>query len=111
MNSRGIPVELAPNHHSGPNCTTSIARGRLNIELFEWGPGIHLPVRHRVHCATSKEREPINLVTAMYRMQQVEKCLLVHRLYGTSHVLVKLGKRLVSRASWTEEFFESLRKE
>ena len=79
-----------------------IARGRLHVELRERRHPRDLAVGHRIHRAATRQRQRIQPIARMQRVEQVEERLLVHRLRRAGDVLVTLLQRLILAARRAE---------
>ena len=75
-----------------------IARRRLHVDVAGTASQRDLAVGHRVHPAAAGERDGVEPVPRVQRVEQVEERLLVHRLHRARDVPVALLERLVLAA-------------
>ncbi len=76
-----------------PNSATGISSGRLNEDLPKRRVGPNPSIGHRIHAAASSQRQRFHRMPGVATVEHVEKCLLIHGLGGTGHIVVEGRQR------------------
>jgi hypothetical protein len=100
-----------PDGIRSPNCSTCITRSRLHVHFPEVAEAAHLAIGDRIHRASTRKGQIGQAGALLQRADEIEECLLIHRLDRARQVAVPVLERIRGLTSGTQELLQCRREQ
>ena len=111
MTNERAAAEPMPDGIRSPNCSACITRSRLHVDSPEVAQAAHLAIGDRIHRAATRKGQIGQAGALLQRADEIEECLLIHRLDRARQVAVPVLERIRGLTSGTQELLQCRREQ